>query len=129
MIKFDVPLYVEKNKKGDKWWLNLNNYRNTHYQTLNNVKKKFKEVITEQVLTLNLIQEPIKVTYTVYPPTKRLFDMDNMAVLSKFTGDAIVELGRLEDDNYKWIPEVVFKFGSVDKDNPRCEVEIERINQ
>jgi hypothetical protein len=129
MYKIQVPLYVEKNKKGDKWWLNLNNYRNTHYQTLNNVKKKFKEVITSEVNTLNFINEPIKITYVVYPPTKRLFDMDNMAILSKFTGDAIVELGRLEDDNYNWVPEVSFKFGSVDKTNPRCEVIIERINQ
>lgn len=127
MIKFEIPLYVEKNKKGDKWYLNLNNYGNTHFQSLNTLKKKFKEVISSKVLSLNFISEPVKITYVVYPQTKRLFDMDNMVILSKFTGDAIVELGKLEDDNYEWIPEVSFKFGAVDKLNPRCEVIIEKI--
>ena len=37
----------------------------------------------------------------------------------------MTELGKWEDDNYTVIKEVTYKFGSIDKDNPRVEVIIE----
>ena len=66
-----------------------------------------------------------KVTYTIYYPTKRAFDIDNIgSVITKFTHDALVEFEILEDDNYNFVNEIVYKFGGVDKDNPRCDVVI-----
>jgi len=38
MIKIIMPLYIEK-KNGKKIHLNLNNYRNWHHHTSNNIKK------------------------------------------------------------------------------------------
>ena len=67
-------------------------------------------------------------TYTIYYPTNRQFDIDNYAsVLAKFTNDALVEGGILIDDSYKYVPKIIFKFGGIDKENPRCEVELKEI--
>ena len=127
-IKLVSPLYVVKNKKGDKWYLNLNNYRNTHFQSLNNYKKKYKEVMVPQIQEIEPITSPIRITYTIYPETRRSFDIANVgSVIDKFLCDAIVELGKLEDDNYKHLPEVIYEFGSIDKLNPRCEITIETL--
>jgi hypothetical protein len=62
--------------------------------------------------------------YTVYPPNKRLFDIGNVCCIhQKFFEDALVELGKLPDDNYNNIPLIMYMFGSVDKDNPRVTIE------
>ncbi|MFR7882299.1 MAG: hypothetical protein ACLU5J_13130 [Christensenellales bacterium] len=37
----------------------------------------------------------------------------------------MTEVGKWKDDNYTVIKEVTYKFGSIDKDNPRVEVIIE----
>lgn len=127
MIKLISPLYVERNKKGDKEYLNLNKYRNWHYQTSNNLKKKYKEVMSKQIACLDYFSEPIEITYTLYPKTKRLCDVANVCCcIDKFFCDALSEMGKVEDDNYLHIPKVHYEFGSVDKDNPRCEILIKR---
>jgi Holliday junction resolvase RusA-like endonuclease len=50
-------------------------------------------------------------------------------VITKFTHDALVEFGILEDDNYNIVTEITYRFGGVDKDNPRCDVTIEECNE
>lgn len=125
-----TPLFIIKNKKNQKWYLNLNNYRNTHYQTLNKLKITFKEEMFEQIKQLPPIPTPVEITYTVYPPTARLFDISNVcSVIDKFLCDAITELGKWEDDNYTCVPRVIYEFGSIDKNFPRCEVSFKRINK
>jgi Holliday junction resolvase RusA-like endonuclease len=74
------------------------------------------------------IEGKCKVTYTIFYPNQRKFDIDNIgAIVAKFNNDALTELGILEDDNYEFIQEIVFKFGGIDKDNPRCDVELEEL--
>jgi hypothetical protein len=63
--------------------------------------------------------------YTVYPPNKRLFDIGNVCCIhQKFFEDALVELGKLPDDNYNYIPLTIYRFGGIDAANPRVDVEI-----
>jgi hypothetical protein len=38
----------------------------------------------------------------------------------------LVKAEILEDDSFKQIKEVVYKFGGVEKDNPRCELVISK---
>lgn len=53
-------------------------------------------------------------------------DVSNVcSVVDKFFCDALVEEGRIPDDNYDHIPEIKYIFGEVDKTNPRVDVEIE----
>ena len=58
----------------------------------------------------------------------RKFDLDNVgSVIAKFTHDVLTEAGILVDDNYSILKELIYKFGGIDKDNPRCEVTIEEL--
>lgn len=107
--------------------LNLNQYRNTHYQSLNKAKVNFKELMKEQISTLPTFNR-IRITYTIYPESKRLCDVSNIAsIVDKFFSDALVELGKLPDDNYLYLPEVNYRFGAIDKTNPRVEILIEEM--
>lgn len=39
--------------------------------------------------------------------------------------DLLVDAGLIEDDNYSVIPELILRFGGVEKDNARCVIEYE----
>ena len=119
-----IMLEVGVNTK-KKYYLNLNGYRNWQFQLNNQLKKLFKITVAEDIRKLSRVDNVCKVTYTIYYPTKRAFDIDNIgSVITKFTHDALVEFEILEDDNYNFVNEIVYKFGGVDKDNPRCDVVI-----
>lgn len=124
-----VPIRLEVGvAKKKTYYLNLNGYRNWQFQLNNSLKKAFKIEVAERIRELTPVTGACKITYTIYYPTRRLFDIDNIgAVVTKFTHDALVEFGILEDDNYKIVTEITYKFGGVDKDNPRCDIVIEEI--
>lgn len=117
------PLKIELSKKRG-FILNLNNYRNTHYYTLNSAKVAYKELVTNQLTTK--FDVPIKITYTYFPKTKRRVDIGNvLSIHQKFFEDALVEGGCIPDDSYDYLPEVAYRFGEIDKDNPRVEILVE----
>ena len=112
-------------KKPKKFWLNMNNYRNWHYQVSNNLKKLFKESIKIPNI---VISGPVRIAYTFYFPNKIKRDIGNfLAVVDKFTADALVEGGHIEEDNYSIVCDIKGKFGAIDKSNPRCEVRVEGV--
>lgn len=128
--RFKSPLHVflpRKTKEDVKWILNQNKYRNTHYQVLNQAKKIYAEDVANQLAKLPEM-EMVHLTLTVFPSTKRLCDLDNIAsVHLKFFLDALTEAGKLPDDNYQHVPYYAVRIGSIDKDNPRVEILIEEI--
>lgn len=70
----------------------------------------------------------VEIHYKLFPKTKRLCDINNIiSVTDKWFCDALVELGKLSDDNYKFIPRTCSEFGEVDKHNPRVEITIKEI--
>jgi Holliday junction resolvase RusA-like endonuclease len=72
---------------------------------------------------------PVTITYTYYPPDKRESDLGNvLPIHGKFFEDALVECGCLKDDSYKYINQIIYRIGSIDKANPRVEIEIESTN-
>lgn len=120
-MKIDLPLevYYTKNKK---FILNLNNYRNAHYRILSNAKKIYADNLIDRI-SYPKYKEPVVLTYTYYAKSKRRLDISNpCSIIDKFTCDALVKAGVLEDDSSKQIKQVVYKYGGVDKDNPRCEL-------
>lgn len=135
MIKLNLPLYVilpRKRKKDKRLALNLNIYRNTHFQVLNQAKIVFNTLFSGLINNAYPCGAPTykqaHITYTLFPQTKRLCDVSNVcSVVDKFTQDSLVELGIIQDDNYQHITRVVYEFGSIDKDNPRCEIIIEGV--
>lgn len=120
------PLKVAQSSKKD-FILNLNNYRNAHYQSLSKTKINYKNDMMPQIKKLPNFTK-IKITYVLYPKTKRLCDVPNVcAVHDKYFQDALVEGGKIQDDNYLFVPEVTYAFGKVEPDNPRVEIHISEI--
>ena len=109
--------------------LNINQYRNLSFFTLNTAKKKYKELIHDQLLSLPKLGK-IKLTYIVYPKDKRLFDLDNVtSIHAKFFQDALVECGCIKQDNYLYIVGSETLFGEIDKLNPRVDILITELKE
>jgi len=127
-MKIDLPLevYYTKNKK---FILNLNNYRNAHYRILSNAKKIYADNLVNRI-SYPKYEEPVVLTYTYYAKSKRRLDVSNpCSIIDKFTCDALVKAEVLEDDSSKQIKQVIYKYGGIDKENPRCELVIKKIDQ
>lgn len=121
MYKLNSPIYVPVSKKKN-FALNLNAYRNAHYQVLNKAKHVYKDLMTEQIQTLPKFNE-VNIEYILYPRTKRDIDVSNVCcIVDKFFSDALVELNHLPDDNYHFLHWIKYSFGEIDKDNPRVEI-------
>jgi hypothetical protein len=128
MITINSPLFVtlpRKTKADKKFILNQNNYRNTHYITLNDAKRIYKQLIAPQLIGKPSFDH-VHVSFKLFPKTKRLTDIGNVCcVHEKFFMDAFVELGKLPDDNYLHHSMTLYKFGEVDKEDPRVEITID----
>lgn len=122
-MKIISPLKVKQSKE-KMFILNLNNYRNAHYMTLNKVKVEYKEAVREQVEKLPIYNK-VMIHYEVYPKTQRRTDIGNVvAIHKKFFEDALVELGRIPDDSFDHVIGSSESFGCVDNTNPRVEIQI-----
>lgn len=120
-----LPLSVKLRTKS--YSINLNGYRNWHYRLSNDLKKAYKEYIKESIASLPELNK-ISLTYTVYGRSARRFDtMNVISITSKFFEDALVEAGKIKDDNYDYIPEHHSYFGGIRKTNPRVDVIIKEL--
>ena len=124
ITKFNVPLFIEVGvKKKKKQYLNLNLYRNMPFHLNNNLKKAMKKIVYELGLTFKY--DKFNIHYKLFLPDKRLRDISNVCcIIDKYVCDALVENGNVPDDNYQQLDRVLYSFGGVDVDNPRCEVEV-----
>jgi len=121
-----APLVIVLSKK-NKFSINLNQYRNAHYQTLNRAKVIYKETIADQLIMLPEFTK-IVLDIWLYPSSNRVHDLDNsLSIQCKFFLDALVEAKRIPDDNYKYVPQIHLHFGEIDKENPRAEIEITEV--
>lgn len=133
-MKIVLPLDIwmpRKTMDDKRVHLNQNWYRNAHHMVSNKVKELFKAHVLEAVKDKdgNVLQLPkggrYSFSYRIFPESNRALDVMNPgSVIDKFTCDALVELGVIKDDNHKILPEFTFSFGGIDKENPRCELEI-----
>ena len=125
-MEIDLPLEVYYSKK-KKFILNLNNYRNAHYRVLSISKSLYSDNLVPRLKVFDRFTEPVSLTYTYYARSNRRLDISNpCSIIDKFACDALVKAEILEDDSFKQIKEVVYKFGGVEKDNPRCELVISK---
>ena len=105
--------------------LNLNFYRNAHYIFNDKAKKQFKELIKDQIEKSPKFKK-IKPKYRYYLRSKA--DVGNVdSVVSKYFLDAFVELGKIEDDDCFQVIGGDHEFVDIDRENPRCEIEIEEL--
>jgi len=127
-IILTCPRFVtipRKTIKDKKVQLNMNAYRNLHYMDDNNAKKLFKSLMKDQILAMPNITDPVNIQFQVFKKNKsRLDKMNVISVVSKYLMDAIVELGKMPDDNDDWIRHELLLPTQIDKYNPRVEVTI-----
>lgn len=85
---------------------------------------KYEKQCKEYMPKLNKpIDYPINLKCTYYMETKRKCDITN---LLQATFDILVKYKIIEDDNYTIISSVDGTRVYYDKENPRCEIEIEK---
>jgi hypothetical protein len=90
-------------------------------------KRLYADQMVKAISMLPQLKQ-VAVRYTLYPATNRLTDISNVCVVhDKFFMDCLVKQGKLTDDNYNYCVEIGYKFGHVDKLNPRVEIEIYEI--
>ena len=122
-----MPLYIEIGSK--KKHINLNNYRNWHYQVSNKIKKEYKEILNRKLQQYrNLKLSKIELEFTMHRGDKRRVDRSNvLSIHEKFFCDAIVDLGIIKDDNDNHISRTIYQTGDVCKIQPRVEIIIRSV--
>lgn len=125
VIRLESPLAVRVNSKR-QFILNLNNYRNAYFRTLNTAKIAYKKFMEEQILSeIYKPLDKIAIQYKVFKGDRRRFDIGNVtSIHQKFFEDAIVELGKLPDDRHENLPLTFNTFGGISTDRPRVEITI-----
>jgi len=128
-MKLTLPLKIRLSKAGKRWFiLNLNNYRNAHYRTLSLAKKLYALAVCEALPDkIPKLTGPLHLTFKYYAASARKIDISNpCSIIDKFTCDALTEAGVWKDDDVKTVLSVTYIFGGVEKNNPRCELEISK---
>lgn len=121
-MTWKVVLPLKITVSGKPFYLNLNQYRNAHYHTLNKAKVSFAELVTP-LLTGIPFMDSCHFKYVYYSASHRESDISNIcSVVDKFFSDTFVAAGKLIDDNYNYLKKVTYVFGGIDPTNPRVEV-------
>lgn len=109
--------------------VNMNVYRNLHFQQQAQAKRIYTELMKEQLQGVTL-EVPVDVTYKVYKPTKRRLDKMNVcSITSKFLLDAMSEFGVIPDDNDDYIKNELLLDSEKDKDNPRVVITFKTVEK
>lgn len=127
--KFKAPLAIKlsNSPKAKAYRINLNQYRNWHFQVSNNLKIKYKKLLADQLSGLK-INPPVEITFTLFNDSKRRIDRSNvLSIQEKFFCDALVEFGCFPDDNDNYIKRTIYQSGKVDSKNGRVEIEIKEL--
>ena len=119
-----LPTFIElprKRTKPKKVYITFNSMKTQHFQVYNACKHAYLEIVRLQTPTP--IPTPCRVICTYFPTGSRTCDVDNAFPVVKFVNDAMVTLGCLHGDDSKYIHEVLYRFGTPTRTNPRYEVE------
>lgn len=111
-----------KTKKDRVFQLNLNVYRNTHYIVLNDVKQRYKDLMLPIVQQAPKFEKLESIEYVLYI-TKNRKDISNVCcIVDKFFSDVLTLGGVIPDDNYLYLPKVIYTFGGIVTDTPYVEI-------
>lgn len=119
-----MPLHIEIGKnKIKKHSINMNQYRNWHFQVSNKIKQKYQDLVSKQLKEHKLKRyKKISLDFVIYYGSKRKSDRSNfLSIHEKFFCDALVKMQIIEDDNDMFI-ESSHYYSGYDKNDPRCEI-------
>ena len=106
-------------------YLNLNVYRNLHFQVNNLVKSKYNILMFEQLHGVKF-KGMIKMKFRYVKGSHRISDKSNvLCIVEKFWCDAMIVYECIEDDNDDVILSQEYLPTRYDKHNSRVEIEIE----
>ncbi len=134
-LTIDLPLEIYYGKQNTKYPLNLNIYTRTHYRTLAKLKVGYENIVMALLYNkrseIRELQEEMKqgkkatLVYFYYHGSASSIDVSNpCSVIDKFACDGIVKGGVLPDDKWQYVEEVRYRWGGIDKTNPRCTLRI-----
>lgn len=75
---------------------------------------------TRQLIGVGKIPSGTPIIFTYYSDSKRSGDLSNKW---QSIEDTFTDCGIIEDDNWFILPDIHMKFGGVDRENPRAEIE------
>lgn len=129
-ITLELPIYLKKGKRKPKTIsLNLNCYRNWSFFENNDIKILFEEVVKPRIAHLPQMTK-VDLTYTLFFGSRRSIDVSNFCcIVDKFFCDTLVNHMKISDDNMEIISNVNYRWGAVDKTNPRIEVTLSNIER
>src|SRR5690349_5396357 len=114
-----VPVTTKK-----RFYLNLNQYRNAHHFTLARAKVNFHEIMAPRVKSLPQFAT-VHLIFTLFPGSEQLVDTSNVcSIVDKFFSDVLVKCNKIKDDNRKIVLSATYRYGEIDRLNPRVEVTI-----
>lgn len=128
-VTVSMPLFLMLGKDGsEKYYINLNNYRNWHYIVNNNLKKLYKKIAWSYIYKLKF-EKRITIEFVLWRADKRSGDRSNvLSIHEKFFCDALTTSKCIPDDNDKYIYSTSYRTGGIDKDNPRVDIHITEID-
>jgi len=122
-----MVLIPRKRKADQRVYLNINTYRNLHFQVNNNAKIIYKQLMTTQIESLPVFGK-IKLLFVLHKGSRRKTDRHNIcSIVQKFFCDALVELGKLQDDNDDFIISEKYEAGEVIKGGACCKIYIKEV--
>lgn len=112
---YKLPLNGWQVSSKKKVAINLNQYRNMHYQTSN----KLKHMVSDYLMQYSFNPPPtFKIQFTLYFKDKRRRDLSNFeSIANKFILDALVQQGVIKDDDYTIYRGYSVEFGGYSDEN------------
>jgi hypothetical protein len=127
MITIQSPTHVilpRKTKADKKIMLNLNVYRNLHFQVNNQAKQVYNELMKEQLKGL-VLKGRIDLHFYLLRKGGRIVDNSNYcSIVDKFFCDSLVAWGCIKDDSDKYIGVKSFYPTMYDSGKDCCNVVI-----
>lgn len=110
--KITLPWRIPYGKKKVQYfYVNLNQYRNTHFHILNSVKRTFEDMVSKSVLALPAIEQA-ELIYLIYPHQNKKLDVSNVcSIADKFFSDLLTLHNKIPDDNFGHIQKVTYAYG------------------
>lgn len=129
-VTISMPLFLELGvRKKTRYYINLNGYRNWHFQVSNQLKKLYKSYAFPQIHKLKF-HKKIKLEFVMWKRDKRHIDRANvLSIHEKFFCDALVETGCIRDDEDEYIEQTIYRTGGINKLNPRIDIIITEIEE
>ena len=111
-------MILKGKKKVKKYYLNFNNYHTWHPFVRNSIKQQFEDQVAPLLNNLPKLKTITMIEYSIYHKDNRRFDVSNkLALIDKYTQDAIVASGKIEDDNFHYIKSVKYCYGGRKESN------------